>query len=81
MQAHVGDATALKEACRALEGIAATGGAERATVVASVSGFTALVNATGAHPDDMFCRARGPREDDAIEEEVQEGRTKRSDEG
>jgi len=52
MQAHVSDATVQKEACRALRGIAAKGGAERATVVASVSGFTALVNSMGAHPDD-----------------------------
>mmetsp|Transcript_12008 Transcript_12008/g.22302 ORF Transcript_12008/g.22302 Transcript_12008/m.22302 type:complete len:742 (-) Transcript_12008:9-2234(-) len=52
MQAHVSDATVQKEACRALRGIAAKGGAERATVVASVSGFTALVNSMGAHPHD-----------------------------
>jgi hypothetical protein len=52
MQAHVGDASVQKEACRALRGIAAKGGADRATVVASVSGFTAIVNAMGAHPDD-----------------------------
>ena len=62
MQAHVSDATIQKEACRALQGIAAKGGAERATVVASVSGFTALVNALAAHPQDRFvqreaCRA------------------------
>ncbi|KAL7487637.1 hypothetical protein ACHAW6_013204 [Cyclotella cf. meneghiniana] len=53
MQAHVADARVQKEACRALRGIAAKGGADRATVVASVSGFTALVNAMGAHPDDV----------------------------
>ncbi|KAL7463483.1 hypothetical protein ACHAXS_003849 [Conticribra weissflogii] len=52
MQAHVSDTTVQIEACRALRGIAAKGGAERATVVASVSGFTALVNAMGAHPGD-----------------------------
>ncbi|KAL3808537.1 hypothetical protein ACHAXA_002704 [Cyclostephanos tholiformis] len=52
MQAHVSDATVQKEACRALQGIAAKGGAERATVIASVSGFTALVNALAAHPQD-----------------------------
>ena len=52
MQAHVGDASVQKEACRALRGIAKKGGADRATVVASVSGFTALVNALGAHPED-----------------------------
>ncbi|EED91933.1 predicted protein [Thalassiosira pseudonana CCMP1335] len=53
MQAHVNDASVQKEACKALRGIAAKGGAERATVVASVSGFTALVNAMGAHPNDV----------------------------
>mmetsp|Transcript_11420 Transcript_11420/g.17432 ORF Transcript_11420/g.17432 Transcript_11420/m.17432 type:complete len:730 (+) Transcript_11420:55-2244(+) len=53
MQAHVSDATVQREACRALAGIAAKGGADRATTVASVSGFTALVNALGAHPDDV----------------------------
>ncbi|KAL7531850.1 hypothetical protein ACHAXR_004272 [Thalassiosira sp. AJA248-18] len=52
MQAHVSDATVQKEACRALRSIAVKGGAERATVVASVSGFTALVNSMGAHPND-----------------------------
>mmetsp|Transcript_30285 Transcript_30285/g.64155 ORF Transcript_30285/g.64155 Transcript_30285/m.64155 type:complete len:733 (+) Transcript_30285:147-2345(+) len=52
MQAHVSDATVQKEACKALRGIAQNGGAERATVVASVSGFTALVNSMGAHPND-----------------------------
>lgn len=52
MQAHLSDATVQKEACKALRGIAAKGGAERATVVASVSGFTALVNSMGAHPRD-----------------------------
>lgn len=62
MQAHVSDSTVQKEACRALQGIAAKGGAERATIVASVSGFTALVNALAAHPQDRFvqreaCRA------------------------
>ncbi len=60
MQVHVGDATVLKEACQALEEIAAMGGVERATVVASVSRFTALVNAMGAHPDNMFHQRRGP---------------------
>jgi hypothetical protein len=53
MQAHISDATVQREACRALRGIAAKGGADRATTVASVSGFTALVNALGAHPDDV----------------------------
>ena len=35
-----------------MQSIAAKGGAERATVVASVSGLTALVNALAAHPTD-----------------------------
>jgi hypothetical protein len=52
MQAHVSDATVQKEACKALRGIAAKGGPERATVVASVSGFTALINSLAAHPHD-----------------------------
>lgn len=52
MQAHVNDANIQKEACQALRGIAAKGGAERATVVASVSGFTALINSLAAHPQD-----------------------------
>lgn len=52
MQAHLSDATVQKEACRALRCIAAKGGAESATVVASVSGFTALVNSMGSHPRD-----------------------------
>lgn len=52
MQAHVSDATVQKEACKALRRIMENGGAERATVVASVSGFTAVVNSMGAHPHD-----------------------------
>lgn len=52
MQAHVSDVSVQREACRALRSIAVNGGAERATVVASVSGFTALVNSMGAHPLD-----------------------------
>ncbi len=81
MQAHVRDTTTLKEACWALEGIAATGRAERAMVVASVSRFMALMNGTGAHPDDMFHQARGPQKNDAIKEEVHKGQTKMSDQG
>jgi len=50
MQAHVSDAAVQEMACCALRKIVAQGGAERATVVASVSGFTAIVNAMGAHP-------------------------------
>ena len=52
MQAHLQDASVQREACKALQGIVAKGGAERATVVASVSGFTAILNSMGAHDDD-----------------------------
>jgi len=51
MQAHVSDAIVQKEACMALRQIIIHGGSERATMVASVSGFTALQNALGTHPD------------------------------
>jgi len=61
MQAHVSDATVQKEACRALHSIAAKGGAERATVVASVSGLTALVNALAAHPMDRHVQCEACR--------------------
>lgn len=50
MQAHVSDPGVQLQACRALQGILRVGGADRATVVASVSGLTALVNALAAHP-------------------------------
>ncbi len=53
MQAHVSDAIVQKEACTALRQIVKYGGADRATVIASVSGFTALQNALGAHPEDV----------------------------
>lgn len=53
MQAHVSDAIVQKEACAALRMIVKYGGADRATVIASVSGFTALQNALGAHPDSV----------------------------
>lgn len=53
MQAHVSDAIVQREACTALRHIVRYGGADRATVIASVSGFTALQNALGAHPDDV----------------------------
>jgi hypothetical protein len=52
MQAHVSDSIVQKEACSALRNIVKYGGPDRATVIASVSGFTALQNALGAHPDD-----------------------------
>jgi hypothetical protein len=51
MQAHVGDAKVQEEACGALAEIVARGGADRATIVASVSGLTAIVNSMAAHPN------------------------------
>jgi hypothetical protein len=53
MQAHVSDAIVQQEASTALCNIVKHGGPERATVVASVSGFTALQNALGAHPKNL----------------------------
>jgi hypothetical protein len=50
MQAHVSDAIVQQEACSALRNILKYGGSDRATVIASVSGFTAIQNALGAHP-------------------------------
>ncbi|GKY95655.1 hypothetical protein MPSEU_000526600 [Mayamaea pseudoterrestris] len=50
MQAHVSDAGVQEEACAALSEIIRYGGADRATVVASVSGVTAIINAIAAHP-------------------------------
>lgn len=50
MQSHVSDAIVQREACAALRDIVKYGGADRATVIASVSGFTAIQNAMGAHP-------------------------------
>jgi hypothetical protein len=49
MQAHVGDAGVQEQACRAVAAIVRQGGADRATVVASVSGVTAMLNALAAH--------------------------------
>lgn len=51
MQAHVSDSIVQEVACAALRSIVKVGGADRATVVASVSGFTAIQNAMGAHPE------------------------------
>ncbi len=51
MQAHVSDEIVQKEGSSTLRNILKHGGAERATVIASVSGFTALQNAMGAHPN------------------------------
>ena len=53
MQAHVSDAIVQREACSALHKITLRGGADRATVIASVSGFTAIQNSLGAHPDQV----------------------------
>ena len=50
MQAHVGDPGVQEEACGAVASIVEQGGADRATVVASVSGVTAIINAIAAHP-------------------------------
>ena len=50
MQAHVGDPGVQEEACRAISAVVNHGGADRATVVASVSGVTAILNAIAAHP-------------------------------
>lgn len=51
MQAHVSDPGVQEEACIAIASILKAGGADRATVVASVSGLTAIVNALAAHPE------------------------------
>lgn len=51
MQAHVSDPCVQEEACGAIAAIIQSGGPDRATIVASVSGFTAIVNALAAHPD------------------------------
>ncbi len=50
MQAHVSDAIVQQEGCAALRNILKYGGSDRATVIASVSGLTAIQNALGAHP-------------------------------
>ena len=50
MQAHVGDPNVQEEACAAIAAIVEHGGGDRATVVASVSGVTAILNAIAAHP-------------------------------
>uniref|UniRef100_A0A7S2YBL7 Uncharacterized protein n=1 Tax=Entomoneis paludosa TaxID=265537 RepID=A0A7S2YBL7_9STRA len=51
MQAHVSDPSVQEEACGAITEIIKAGGSDRATIVASVSGITAIVNAVAAHPD------------------------------
>ena len=59
MQAHVSDASVQTEACKALKCILNAGGADRATVVASVSGLTAMVNALAAHPQVLAVQTAG----------------------
>jgi hypothetical protein len=50
MQAHIVDASVQEEACASIAEIVRRGGEERATVVASVSGITAVINSLTAHP-------------------------------
>lgn len=59
MQAHVGDSGVQKEACTSLSTIVEQGGADRATIVASVSGLTAIMNALSAHPKDFAVQQAG----------------------
>jgi hypothetical protein len=61
MQAHVSDAGVQEEACCALARITQAGGADRATIVASVSGLTAIVNAIAAHPNKAGVQQQGCR--------------------
>lgn len=61
MQAHVSDATVQEETCAAIAEIVRCGGSERATVVASVSGITAILNALATHPDSAGVQAQGCR--------------------
>ena len=68
MQAHVGDPVVQEEACGALADIVFVGGADRATIVASVSGFTAIVNALAAHPDVKMVQKEGCRALQAVTE-------------
>mmetsp|Transcript_21982 Transcript_21982/g.54304 ORF Transcript_21982/g.54304 Transcript_21982/m.54304 type:complete len:701 (-) Transcript_21982:71-2173(-) len=59
MQAHVGDSSVQREACNSLSTIVQQGGADRATIVASVSGLTAILNALAAHPKDFSVQQAG----------------------
>merc|ERR1719253_2412965 len=59
MQAHVGDASVQEEACAAIGAIVKHGGGDRATVVASVSGVTAILNAIAAHPREVKVQQQG----------------------
>jgi hypothetical protein len=60
MQAHVSDAS--------LRGITAKGGADRTMVVASVSRFTAIVNAMGGSIQRWGCAAGGVYDDGGSDE-------------
>ncbi len=68
MQAHIGDPVVQQEACGALADIVFVGGADRATIVASVSGFTAILNALAAHPDVKMVQKEGCRALQAVTE-------------
>ena len=59
MQAHVGDPNVQEEACAAIAAIVKHGGGDRATVVASVSGVTAILNAIAAHPISSSVQKQG----------------------
>jgi len=59
MQAHVGDPNVQEEACAAIAAIVQYGGGDRATVVASVSGVTAILNAIAAHPQSEKVQKEG----------------------
>lgn len=61
MQSHVGDATVQEETCGAIAEIVRRGGSERATIVASVSGITAMLNALGTHPESEGVQAEACR--------------------
>ena len=75
MQAHVSDATVQREACRALRAVASSGGGgtDRATVVASVSGLTALANTMASHPDDAVVQSEAVRALEALVAPARDG--------
>jgi ankyrin repeat protein len=59
MQAHVSDPGVQEEACGAIAEIIHWGGADRATIVASVSGMTAILNALAGHPNAVGVQHQG----------------------
>ena len=64
MQAHVGDTGVQEQACEAVASIlqqqgGGSGGSDRATVVASVSGVTAILNALAAHTRSVGVQVAG----------------------